>query len=71
MKILIEIEAPGDWEKLTKSLEILQSMGIKTNSTPLVIAKGNKKINPESIFGIWKNSPHSISEIRKNAWRNF
>ena len=32
------------------------------------ILKGNKNIDPTALFGIWRNSPRTIEEIREKAW---
>jgi hypothetical protein len=33
------------------------------------IDKGDKSINPRGLFGIWKNHPRSLEDIRKTAWQ--
>lgn len=32
------------------------------------IVKGDKSINPSELFGIWKNNPRTIEEIRSKSW---
>lgn len=34
-----------------------------------VITKGDKSIDPKSLFGIWADNPRNIEDIRKKAWR--
>lgn len=34
-----------------------------------ILSKGDKKIDPNSLFGIWANKPRSLENIRKKAWQ--
>ncbi len=36
-----------------------------------VITKGDKTIDPTSLFGIWKDNPRTLEEIRQKAWRHI
>jgi hypothetical protein len=40
---------------------------ISTNELP--ITKGDKKLNPTALFGIWENKPRNIQEIRQQDWK--
>jgi len=33
------------------------------------MVKGDKRIDPDSLFGIWANKPRSLENIRKEAWQ--
>lgn len=33
-----------------------------------IITKGDKSIDPTSLFGIWEKNPRNLQEIRQNAW---
>jgi hypothetical protein len=38
----------------------------------LCITKGDKSIDPKPLFGIWKDNPRNLEEIRKKDWtRNW
>jgi hypothetical protein len=32
------------------------------------ILKGNKSLNPKELFGIWKNKPKNLKDIRSESW---
>jgi len=50
----------------------LQSFMNQISSIELPIIKGDKKLNPTALFGIWENKPRNIEDIRKQNWkRNF
>ena len=33
------------------------------------ITKGDKSIDPSGLFGIWKDTPRNLEDIRKKAWQ--
>lgn len=33
------------------------------------IDKGDKKINPNDLFGMWKDHPRNLDDIRSAAWK--
>lgn len=33
------------------------------------ITKGDKTINPADLFGLWKEQPRNLNDIRKQAWQ--
>jgi hypothetical protein len=38
----------------------------------LPIVRGNKKLDPTALFGIWKDKPRNLEQIRATAWnRNW
>ncbi|KAA8482420.1 hypothetical protein BDE36_3478 [Arcticibacter tournemirensis] len=73
MKVTIEIDSKNDFKKLTalfKSLDI-DSIEVVSNDDiagPAPVKRGNKKIDPNDLFGIWADNPRSLDAIRKDAW---
>lgn len=71
----ITIEAL-DIQEVEKILFFLKSMNIKnievipglSGQTP-TITKGDKKVDPRMLFGIWKDNPKSIEVIRTANWK--
>lgn len=71
MKLTIEIEEPEELEKLMKWLhenDLLEQVNIETPKPTLPITRGDKSIDPTALFGIWKDNPRTLEEIRKNSW---
>ena len=74
MKITIEVDHKSELEKLKalfRSLKINMVSVVHENESQstLSITKGNKHIDPHSLFGIWSNEPKSLEQIRKDAWQ--
>lgn len=63
---LKEIETLYSFFKTTKidSFEIVTENLISNPN----IQKGNKNLNPRDLFGIWKNNPMNIGDIRTISW---
>jgi hypothetical protein len=66
----------SDLQEAEKLLLLLKSLNIssinieKTSVTPPpTIAKGDKKINPRALFGIWKSNPRTLEEVRSVTWK--
>ena len=79
MKITIETTSAQEIEAL---MELLHRLNIKNvtvveqqqmeESLDSSISKGDKSIDPSKLFGIWKNNPRNIDEIRNDSWdRNW
>jgi hypothetical protein len=71
MKITIEIDSKGELEKLSalfKTFKINTVKVISADDTVIPVTKGDKKIDPKELFGIWANNPRTIENIRKDAW---
>lgn len=71
----ITIETSGIHE-VHKLLLLLKSLNIKKVSIKdtlpkqqLVITKGNKKLNPRELFGIWQDNPRTIEQYFIKAWK--
>jgi hypothetical protein len=81
MRLTIEV---GNTAELEKVFMALKSMNIESvqvvptekaangrKSAP-VITKGDKKIDPKALFGIWKDNPRTLEQLRAMAWdRNW
>jgi hypothetical protein len=71
MKITIEIDSKSEMEKLSalfKTFQINKVKVISADDNDIPVKKGDKKIDPASLFGIWANKPRSLENIRKDAW---
>ncbi|MDB5086995.1 MAG: hypothetical protein JWR09_989 [Mucilaginibacter sp.] len=69
MRITIEIDSKNEIEKLSALFKTLRSVKvISSNDSTTPIVKGDKKIDPSGLFGIWEDNPRSLENIRKGAW---
>ena len=71
MKVTIEIDSKSELEKLSALFKTLKINAVNIASSgdaAIPVVKGNKKINPHGLFGIWANKPRSLENIRKTAW---
>ena len=67
MKITIEIDSKTEFEKLLslfKSLEINEVEVMASDPIDTSIVRGDKTINPTDLFGIWKDAPRNITDLR-------
>ena len=72
MIFTVEIDDKSKMEKLSalfKTFKINKVKVISTDDNVIPIIKGNKEIDPTSLFGIWADSPRSLEDIRKGAWQ--
>ena len=74
MKLTIETEHLGEVERLLVLIQELQLENVQINPTlpqkkTDALRKGNKKIDPKDLFGIWAKNPRSLQEIRDTAWK--
>jgi len=73
MTITIETSGIQEVEQLLILLKTLNIKNIKIQSSPAVpqpsITRGDKKIDPTQLFGIWKDNPRTIEQIRSTAWK--
>lgn len=51
-------------KNLAEKTPLVQSISEKP-----IITKGDKGIDPESLFGIWSDNPRNLTDIRQKAWR--
>lgn len=77
MTITIETANLAEAQKL---LEFMQSLHIEAvhvvtdapRIPPHAITRGDKSIDPTTLFGIWKDAPRSLEKIRETNWeRNW
>lgn len=73
MKVTIEVddqhklETLMEWLRENKFLDEITVKSTKPDYMP-TITKGDKSIDPTALFGIWKDNPRTLEEIRKDAW---
>ena len=72
MTVTIETSGIHEVEQLLMLLKILNVKNINIHSSSsapqLRITRGDKKIDPKPLFGIWKNNPRTMEQIRSTAW---
>jgi hypothetical protein len=72
MTITIETSGIQEVEQLLTLLKSLNISTIKIQESPVApppsITKGNKNLGPKELFGIWKEKPRTIEQIRSTAW---
>ena len=72
MRVTLEIADFDEMEKLlslfrTMKLENIKIISPQDDTKPNIL-KGNKSLNPKELFGIWKDTPRNIEEIRAKSW---
>ncbi|RNL50226.1 hypothetical protein [Pedobacter jejuensis] len=72
MKVTLEITDFEEMEKFlslfrTMKLENIKIISSKEDFEPEIV-KGNKSLNPKELFGIWKDTPRNIEDIRAKSW---
>jgi len=71
MKVTIEIDSKSEMEKLSalfKAFDIRKISVIPTDNKTMPLTKGDKKIDPTALFGIWSKKPRTLESIRNQAW---
>lgn len=70
MTVTIETSGIQELEQLLTMLKTLNITNVQVRGTkPVpVLLKGNKEEDPRELFGIWKDHPRSIKEIRSAGW---
>jgi hypothetical protein len=74
MTVTIETNGLQELEQLMQMLQTLKLKHIKIQPSEAVelrptITKGDKKIDPTELFGIWKDNPRTLEQIREMAWK--
>lgn len=69
MRIIIEIDSKNELEKLSVLFKTLNISSIKIISDNITakVKKGDKRIDPKGLFGIWANKPQTFENIRRDA----
>lgn len=70
MKITIEVTDENELDKVLTTLQALRPEDVKvsTSAGTRPITKGDKTIDPSALFGIWKDVPRNLAQIRKEEW---
>jgi len=73
MTVTIETSGIQEIEQLLQVLKLLNIKTIKVQNpratrTP-IITSGDKRLDPKELFGIWKDNPRTIEQIRSNSWK--
>ncbi len=72
MKITIELSSYSEREKVLSLLKALQLESVKVISDPASpppIQNGDKAVDGGMLFGIWKENPRTLADIRNNSWK--
>jgi len=72
MKLTIEIDNKNELEKLKALFKLFKIDTVKVisnDNTAVPVIKGDKKLDPKSLFSIWADRPRSLETIRKAAWQ--
>jgi len=73
MNVTFEVNTQAELEKLFSLFKSFQFENISVISSDLkinpLITKGDKSIDPKSLFGIWKENPRDLDEIRTQSWK--
>ena len=74
MKLTIEISNISELHKLLLFFKELKLKQVFVSAPEIeknnLITRGNKKINPRDLFGIWSKKPRTLESIRAKAWGN-
>lgn len=72
MRVTFNIDTKTEFETLTFLLKSLNLKDINIvpadNDILPIITKGNKKLNINSLFGVWKSRPQTLENIRRKGW---
>ncbi len=73
MIVTIETSSIQEVEQLLQVLKSLNIKAVKVEASPSPthpnITKGDKKLDPKHLFGIWKDNPRTIEQLRSTAWK--
>lgn len=79
MKITLEITNFEELEKVLLFFKSIQLEKVEVNYTNQQstkhsiddndLEKGDKTQDPTALFGIWKDNPRNLEEIRKQNWK--
>ncbi len=75
MRITIELTSVSELEKVMAVLTALDlgsvsvSAPVKMRRKPKNWEPGDKSLDPEALFGIWKGAPRDLADLRAQAWQ--
>ena len=81
MKVTIEVSSQNELERIILFFQTLKldsvsiisdTLSPKSKKSPkkkMRLTKGDKSLDPSSLFGMWANKPRSIEAIRQQGWQ--
>ncbi|MDZ4807253.1 MAG: hypothetical protein SGI96_03190 [Bacteroidota bacterium] len=73
MIVITETSGIQEVEQLLQMLKSTNIQAVKVEASPsaphLAVSKGDKKLDPKELFGIWKDNPRTIEQVRSTAWK--
>lgn len=80
MKLTIEVATQNELEQIIHFFQSIKLESVRIIQDKLThkppkktkksakITKGDKTLNPTELFGIWRENPRSLEQIRQEAW---
>ncbi len=70
MTVTFEVSNSDEIEQLFSYFKIakIDNVQVVADLKPK-IQKGNKDLDPKGLFGIWRDNPKNIEDIRNDAWQ--
>lgn len=70
-KIIIQTNSQEEMEQIIQLLADLNAGSLKITATSAdsSITPGDKSIDPSELFGMWKDKPRTLEQIRKEGWK--
>ena len=66
----IEQLPPEAQQKIEEIVGLMKNFYLSAENKPQPsITKGDKSIDPNSLFGLWKDQPRNLTDIRKQGWQ--
>ena len=77
MKVTVEVTSQSELEKIIRFFQTLNLDSIrivtdsltpapkKNNKKTMRLIKGDKTLDPSDLFGLWKDNPKTIEDIRQ------
>ncbi len=66
----IEQLPPEAQQKIEEIVGLMKNLYLSAENKPQPsITKGDKSIDPSGLFGLWKDQPRNLTDIRKQAWQ--
>ncbi len=81
MKLTIEVSSQSELEKIIFFFQTLKLEGVrivtetpptklpKNNKKAVKVTKGDKSLDPSDLFGMWKDTPRDLENLRRQAWQ--
>ena len=81
MKVTVEVTSQSELEKIIRFFQTLNLDNIrivtdslkptpkKNNKNAMRLTKGDKTLDPSDLFGLWKDNPKTLEDIRQKAWK--